>query len=113
MVLSERAVLRAFRSSGVALWNPQAGFMQSVTTLTLQNPVSSYTLGVSIYPTTVDARQAFRGGVAAWREAGDAVALVRNVIVAVVPRGAVIGHKARRPFAMPARISESLAHLQR
>ncbi len=112
-ILTQRDVVKAFAASGVRLDNPDAGLLESVTTLSLRNPVAAYSLGVSIYPTASQARAVFRGGEPGWRQAGYAVALVRNVIVAVSPRGAVLGRKAAKAFAMPAPISDSVARLNR
>jgi hypothetical protein len=112
-ILTQGEVVRAFASSGLKLQNPEIGFLQPVTTLNLLNPNPGYSLGVSIYPSTTGARRAYQSGEPGWRVSGYAVALVRNVLVAVVPRGAKLGHKAPKPFPMPVPIAASVARLNR
>ena len=112
-ILSQRDVVKAFASSGLKLQNPEIGFLQPVTTLNLLNPNPDYTLGVSIYPSATGAKRAYLSGAAGWRASGYAVALVRNVLVAVVPRGAKLGRKAARLFPMPPPIAASVARLNR
>lgn len=112
-ILTQGDVVKAFAGSGLKLQNPEIGFLQPVTTLNLLDPNPDYTLGVSIYPSTTGARRAYQSGEPGWRASGYAVALVRNVLVAVVPRGARLGHKVQKQFPMPAPISASVARLNR
>jgi hypothetical protein len=106
------AVVKAFAKSGLPLVNPEAGFMVTTTTLNLANTAYPFTLGVTIYPTVAQAERSFNAGEGPWRKAGYAVAIARNVIVAVVPRGSTLERKAAaKPFAMPAKVAASIARL--
>jgi hypothetical protein len=109
--ISQGAVVKAFAKSGLPLFNPEAGFMDTTATLNLENAAYPYTLGVTIYATVAQAEHSFKAGEGPWREAGYAVAITRNVIVAVVPRGAKLGRKAAKPFAIPAKVAASIARL--
>jgi hypothetical protein len=102
---------KAFAKSGLPLVNPEAGFMVTTTTLSLANTAYPFTLGVTIYPTVAQAERSFSAGEGPWRKAGYAVAIARNVIVAVVPRGSTLERKAAKPFAMPAKVAASIARL--
>lgn len=110
-LISLSAVVKAFARSGLSLVNPEAGFMDTVPTLTLATNSYPFTLGVTIYPTTAQAKRSFEGDETPWHEAGYAVALTRNVIIAVVPRGAKLDRKAAKPFPMPATVAASIARL--
>jgi hypothetical protein len=110
-LISLGTVVKAFAKSGLPLINPEAGFMNTVTTLSLANTSYPFTMGVSIYPSVAEAQRSFKGDEGPWREAGYAAALTRNIIVAVVPRGARLGRKATKPFPMPAKVAASIARL--
>ncbi len=110
-LLSQRAVIKAFAKSGLALFNPEAGFMDSTITLSLESSTYPFTLGVTIYPSVAQAERSYIAGKAAWHDDGYAVAITQNIIVAVVPRGAALGRRAAKPFAMPAKVAASVARL--
>lgn len=110
-LITQSAVVKAFARSGLALVNQEAGFMNTVITLNLETTAYPFTLGVSIYPTVAQAESSFKAGEGLWRSSGYAVAIARNVIIAVVPRGAKLGRKAKKPFPMPAKVAASIARL--
>lgn len=93
------------------MYNPLPG-QGGVVSLTATNPQGAYNIGATLYPTARYASTVFGGAQPGWVKAGFDVALRGNVIITVVPKGAVLGRKARSRIPMPAAVVKSLALLQ-
>ena len=93
------------------MYNPLLGAEEGAVTLTAADPHVAYDAGATIYPSTRRASMIFQEEMAEWVRSGFDVALRGNVIVTVVPKGAVLGHKARFRIPMPAAVAKSLGIL--
>ena len=104
-------VVRAFRNVGIVLVDTAYGTLQPVTALATPKPSHGWSVAVYVYPTEQGARDSYNGNMKAWRASGFAVTKLKNVVVTVVPVGAKLGAKKRRPLAMPALVTKALAGL--
>jgi hypothetical protein len=109
--LSSSEVVRAFAASGVTMYDPMLGAEMDAVSLTATNSPRAYDVGATIYPSARLADLVYHGEMPEWVAAGFDVALRGNVIVTVVPKGAVLGRKPRSRVPMPAAITKSLGIL--
>ena len=99
---TEGEVLGAFRSAGIKLADTAYGSLQPVKTLAEVNRRPDWALAVYVYRTKQLAGLSFNANIRAWRESGFAASWTKNVVVTVVPRGRILGVKARaRPLPEP------------
>jgi hypothetical protein len=57
------------------------------------------------------ASESYNGSVKAWRNAGMAAAVKKNIVVAVVPKNRISIGKSAKPFPMPELVAKTLASL--
>lgn len=107
----EAAVNRAFRASGIGLYDEGFGAVQPVTVLGSTEAHQGWNVAVYIYLTPAAAAESYKGSIKVWHGAGMAGVLKKNVVVAVVPTNRVSIGKSGAPFAMPELITETLARL--
>jgi hypothetical protein len=105
------AVIKAFRKSGIGLYDAGYGAVQPVTELASTKAHQGWNLAVYIYLTPGAAAQSYNGSIKTWRGAGMAAALKKNIVVAVVPKNRITIAKAGSPFALPALVTKTLASL--
>jgi hypothetical protein len=104
-------VVRAFKNVGIELVDTAYGTLQPVTALATPRPRNGWSVAVYVYPTERGARDSYVGNMKAWRASGFAVTKLNNVVVTVVPVGAKLGAKKRKPLVMPALVTKALAGL--
>ena len=107
----ESAVTRAFRTSGIGLYNAGFGAVQPVTELASTSAHQGWNVAIYIYLTQNAAAESYNGSIKSWRGAGMAAALKKNIVVAVVPKNRITIGKSGKPFALPALIVQTLAKL--
>jgi hypothetical protein len=105
------AVIKAFRKSGIGLYDAGYGAVQPVTELASTEAHQGWTLAVYIYLTPSAAAESYNGSIKTWHGAGMAGALKKNLVVAVVPKNRSSIGKAGSPFALPALVAKTLASL--
>jgi hypothetical protein len=108
---SESTVTRAFRASGIGLYDTGYGALQPVTTLASTKPHQGWNVEVYIYLTPADASASYRGSIKEWQGAGMAAAVKKNVVVAVVPKNRLTIAKSAKPWPMPELVAKTLASL--
>jgi hypothetical protein len=109
----EAAVTRAFRASGIGLYDEGFGAVQPVIVLGSTKVHQGWNVAVYIYVTPAAAAESYKGSIKVWHGAGMAGALEKNVVVAVVPTNRVTIAKSATPFAMPELITQTLARLSK
>lgn len=102
------AVQKAFKSQGITLVDNSYGMASSISVLTSTKPHDGWSVAAYVYPSVGGAAASYKGNIASWHKSGMAGALVRNVVIAVVPKGARIGKKAKA-FALPAAVARAVA----
>jgi hypothetical protein len=105
------AVIRAFRASGIGLYDAGFGAVQPVTELASTEAHQGWNLAIYIYLTPHAAAESYNGSIKTWRGAGMAAALKKNLVVAVVPKDRITIAKSGSPFALPELIAKTLASL--
>jgi hypothetical protein len=105
------AVIRAFRASGIGLYNQGYGAVQPVTVFASTEAHQGWNVAVYIYLTPKAAAESYKGNIGAWRGAGMAAAVKKNVVVAVVPKQRVTIAKKAKPWPLPDLIVKTLASL--
>ena len=110
--LTERLVLQVFTRTGLRLFDTGYGTLQPVVALAQLVPGHAWSLGVYIYRDPTLAAATFRAESASWRASGFTVKQIQNVVVTVVPKGRILGTRAR-PEPMPAQIAKALVLLAR
>jgi hypothetical protein len=104
-------VIRAFRKSGIGLYDAGFGAVQPVTELASTEAHQGWNLAIYIYLTPAAAAESYNGSIKSWRGAGMAAALKKNLVVAVVPKNRIAIGKSASPFALPVLITKTLASL--
>jgi hypothetical protein len=107
-VYTAPAVVHAFESRGIDLYNAGYGYASPVTTLASKKAHDGWRVGIYVYGDVRSAKGAYDANAKAWLSAGMAVARARNVVVTVVPNGAFRGKKAKR-WPMPALVTRAIA----
>jgi hypothetical protein len=105
------AVTRAFRKSGIALYDTGYGAVQPVKAFASTAPHQGWNVAVYIYVTPLAATESYNGSVKAWHNAGMAAAVKKNIVVAVVPKNRIAIGKSAKPFPMPELVAKTLASL--
>jgi hypothetical protein len=105
------AVIKAFRKSGIGLYDAGYGAVQPVTELASTQAHQGWNLAVYIYLTPSAAAESYNGSIKTWRGAGMAAALKKNIVVAVVPKNRTTIAKPGSPFALPELVAKTLASL--
>lgn len=105
---SAQAVQRAFTSHGIKLYNTGVGYSSPVTTLASVKPHDGWNVGIYIYTSQKNATSAYNENAKSWLRSGMAARLVKNVVIAVVPKGATLGKKKAR-WPMPALVLSAIA----
>jgi hypothetical protein len=105
------AVIKAFRKSGIGLYDEGYGAIQPVTELASTQAHQGWNLAVYIYLTPNAAAASYNGSIKTWHGAGMAAALKKNIVVAVVPKNRISIGKAGSPFALPELVAKTLASL--
>ncbi len=106
----EGAVIKAFKSQGLPLFDPAFGQPDAVKVLSSVKPHDGWKLGIYVYPTTKFAEASFLGGTKQWSASGIAALRLKNLVVTAVPSGATITKKART-FPMPKLVLAALGAL--
>jgi hypothetical protein len=106
---SAQAVLKAFTSRGVKLYNTGVGYSSPVTTLASVKPHDGWNVGIYIYTSQKTAASAYNANVKSWLKSGMAARLVKNVVIAVVPKGVTLGKRKAKPWPMPAVVLSAIA----
>ena len=83
----EAAVVKAFKSQGLSLFDPAFGQPNSVKVLSSVKAHDGWKLGIYIYPTTKFATASFLGGRKQWAASGIAALRLKNLVVTAVPSG--------------------------
>ncbi len=104
-------VVRAFRAAGIGLYDQGYGAVQPVTVFASTEAHQGWNVAVYIYLTPGAAAASYRGNIDAWRGAGMAAAVKKNVVVAVVPKQRVTIAKKAKPWPLPDLIAKTLASL--
>jgi len=105
------AVIKAFRKSGIGLYDAGYGAIQPVTELASTQAHQGWNLAIYIYLTPHAAAESYNGSIKTWRGAGMAAALKKNIVVAVVPKNRITIGKTGSPFALPELVAKTLASL--
>ena len=105
------AVIRAFRKSGIGLYDAGFGAVQPVTELASTEAHQGWNVAIYIYLTPAAAAASYNGSIKTWHGAGMAAALKKNLVVAVVPKDRISIAKSASPFALPDLIAKTLASL--
>ncbi len=106
----EAAVVKAFKSQGLSLFDPAFGQPNSVKVLSSVKAHDGWKLGIYIYPTTKFATASFLGGRKQWAASGIAALRLKNLVVTAVPSGRTLAKKARA-FPMPKLVLAALGAL--
>jgi hypothetical protein len=106
---SEQAVVRAFKSKGLGLYDTGYNTF-SVKNLLSVKAHDGWRLGIYIYKTEKLAKTSFNANVKAWVGSGMAATTVKNVVVTVVPNGSALAKKAKR-WPMPKLVLSAIAQL--
>jgi hypothetical protein len=105
---SAQAVLKAFTGRGVKLYNTGIGYSSPVTTLASVKPHDGWNVGIYVYTDKRSAAAAYKENVGSWVKSGMAARLVKNVVIAVVPKGARLGKK-KPVWPMPKLVLSAIA----
>jgi hypothetical protein len=105
------AVTRAFRASGIGLYDTGYGAVQPVKAFASTQSHQGWNVAVYIYLTPLAATESYNGSVKAWHNAGMAAAVKKNIVVAVVPKNRLTIGKSAKPFPMPELVAKTLASL--
>ena len=106
----EAAVIKAFKSQGLPVFDPAFGQPNSVKVLSSVKAHDGWKLGIYIYPTTKFATASFLGGRKQWAASGIAALRLKNLVVTAVPSGRTLTKKARA-FPMPKLVLAALGAL--
>ena len=99
--LNTTEVVKVFNTSGIKMANTAGfGLWMATPVYASVTPHDGWTVSVSIYSVPATAATAYKNSVTQWKAAGIASAQVKNLIIAVSPANATIGHKAKA-FPMP------------
>lgn len=105
---SAQAVQRAFTQQGIKLYNTGVGYSSPVTTLASVKPHDGWNVGIYVYTSPKHAAAAYKENATSWLRSGMAAALVKNVVIAVVPKGVTLGKKKAR-WPMPKLVQSAIA----
>jgi hypothetical protein len=105
---SAQAVQKAFTQQGIKLYNTGVGYSSPVTTLASVKPHDGWNVGIYIYTSQKTAAAAYGENVKSWVKSGMAARLVKNVVIAVVPKGARLGKK-KPVWPMPKLVLTAIA----
>lgn len=105
---SAQAVQKAFTGQGIKLYNTGVGYSSPVTTLASVKPHDGWNVGIYVYTSVKSATSAYNENSKSWIRSGMAAALVKNVVIAVAPKGATLGKKKAR-WPMPKLVLSAIA----